>query len=412
MTAAFIKELSEVWKRQKRNWRIVVIRQIFNRFFNEMTQQYANIYVTLLGASPVELGLVNSVLGVAQSLISIPLGLIRDRFNLRKIYLIGVAMLMFVPLLYAVANGWQMIAIAILISGFGSMIGSCVVICDLSLPTKDRATGKSLCEGIGALPTILAPTTAAILITLFGGININSISNLYWIQFAVAILLFFYVWKNLSDIERPNNIIKGFNVLKEFGEIFTKGIAVKRWLLFQSINMFTTIMLFTFRYPYIYEIKGATQYVIGGTATAMLIAEVLFSTVIGRMADRIGRKKAFYILIPIFSAANIVLILASSSEWIILSGFLMGFRTIASFSYGSMTPELVPPEFIGRWRGLIGLFTGLVSIPAPIIGGFIWENFGPEWVFISVTVIDLLVRTPLLITVPETLNNQNIIESE
>jgi len=93
-------------------------------------------------------------MGGARAIISIPLGVIRDRFNLRKIYLFGVAMLMFVPLLYAVAPSWQVISLAILLSGLGMMVGSCV----LSLPPRDRATGKALCEGTGALPTILAPT--------------------------------------------------------------------------------------------------------------------------------------------------------------------------------------------------------------------------------------------------------------
>ena len=407
MAAAFVRELGELWARQKRNWRTVVTRQIFNRFFNELTLQYANIYITLLGASPVQLGAVNSAWGIAQSLISLPLGLIRDRFNIRKIYLFGVGMLIFVPLLYALAPNWQLIAVAILLSGLGMMVGSCVLICDLSLPPKDRATGKALCEGTGALPTILAPTLAAVLITLFGGISLGSIRNLYWLQFGARALLFFFVYRKLTDIVRSNDIPKKFDFIKEFGEVFKRGTAVKRWLLFQSINMFTMTMLATFRYPYIYEVKGASQFIIGGIATAMLITEAIFSTVVGRFADKVGRKKAFYILIPLFSLANIALIWAPAPEWLLLSGFLMGFRMIAGFSYGSMTPELVPPDCLGRWRGLIGFCTGLACIPAPIIGGLIWENFGPEWVFIVITAMDLLIRTPLLYMVPETLNNRS-----
>jgi len=406
MVGTFVAELREVWARQKKNWKTVVTRQIFNRFFNELTLQYANIYITLLGASPVQLGAVNSAWGLAQSLISLPLGLIRDRFNIRKIYLFGVGMLIFVPLLYALAPSWQVVSFAILLSGLGMMVGSCVLICDLSLPQMDRATGKALCEGTGATPTILVPTIASILITLFGGISLQSIRNLYWMQFIARVLLFVYVYRNLTDIERPNNIPKKIDILKEFGEVFERGTAIKRWILFQSINMFTMTMLVTFRYPYIFNVKGASQYIIGGIATTMLITEAIFSTVIGRIADKVGRKKAFYILIPLFSAANIVLILASSPNWLLFSGFLMGFRMIASFSYGSMTPELVPPECMGRWRGIIGLFSGLACIPAPIIGGLIWERFGPEWVFITITAIDILIRTPLLATVPETLNNQ------
>ena len=64
-------------------------------------------------------GTVNRVMGDARALISIPLGVIRDRFNLRKIYLFGVAILVFVPLLYAVAPSWQVISLVILLSGLG-----------------------------------------------------------------------------------------------------------------------------------------------------------------------------------------------------------------------------------------------------------------------------------------------------
>ena len=403
MAVSFFNELKEVWSRQKKNWKTVVTRQIFNRFFNELTLQYANIYITLLGASPIQLGAVNSAWGFAQSLISLPLGMIRDRFNIRKIYLFGVALTILEPLLYAVAPNWQVVSLAILVSGLGMMVGSCVLICDLSLPPQDRATGKALCEGTGATPTILAPTVAAVLLTALGGISLQSIRSLYWIQFIARLLLFFYAYRNLTDIERPNNVPKKVDILKEFGEVFERGTAVKRWILFQSINMFTMTMLVTFRYPYIYDVKGASQYLIGGIATTMLITEAIFSTVIGRFADKVGRKKAFYILIPLFSAANLVMIYAPTPNWLLLAGFLMGFRMIASVSYGSMTPELVPPECMGRWRGILGFFSGLACIPAPIIGGLIWENFGPECVFITVTAIDLLIRTPLLYTIPETL---------
>jgi MFS family permease len=170
--------------------------------------------------------------------------------------------------------------------------------------------------------------------------------------------------------------------------------------------MFTMVMLSTFRYPYVYEVKSASQFTIGGIATAMVVTEVLFSTVIGRFADNIGRKKAFYILIPIFCAANLVFIWAPTQNWLLFSGLLMGFRMIATYSYGSMTPELVPADCMGRWRGLIGLCTGIASIPAPIIGGYIWEQFGPEWVFIFITAIDILIRTPILASVPETLHSK------
>jgi MFS family permease len=405
MVNHFIKELSDVWKRQTKNWKTVVSRQIFNRFFNELTIQYANIYIILLGASPLQLGTVNSALGIARSIISIPLGFIQDKYNIRKIYLFGVGLQVLVPLFYIFTRSWELIAFAILISGLGMMVGSCVIICDISLPPNDRATGKALCEGTGAIPTILAPTMAAVLITWFGGIGVESIRKLYYLQFIARVLLFIYVYRNLTNVDRLSSRFSKQDILSDFKEVFERGTALKRWLLFQSVNMFTMTMLSTFRYPYIYDVKRASQFIIGGIATAMIITEALFSTVMGRFADKVGRKNAFYILIPLFTAANIVLIWAPSPIWLLFSGVLMGFRIISAYSYGSMTPELVPLDCIGRWRGLIGFCTGLASIPAPIVGGLIWEYLGPEWVFITITLIDILIRTPLLLSVPETLNN-------
>lgn len=404
MAVEFLGELVAVWRRQKRNWRTVVIRQVFNRFFNELTMQYSNIYIRELGASPVELGTVNSASGLGSTIISMPLGLFQDRYSVRKIFLLGVAILTTVPLLYAVAYSWEFVAPAILISGLGMHLGSCVIICDLSLPNMDRATGKALCEGIGALPTLFAPTVAAILITWFGGINTEGIRPLYGIQFVARVMLFIYVALNVTELVRPKLESRKMSPVRDFQDVFRRGIAVKRWLLFRSLIMFTDTMMTTFRYPYAYEVKGSSQFIIGGIATAMILTEALLAAPLGRIADKMGRKKMFYILTPIYSLASILFVLAPAPEYLLLVGLLLGFRMIATFAYGSMTPELVPRDCIGRWRGLIGLCTGLATIPAPVIGGLIWEYLGPGWVFIIPTLIDVFIMLPLIYTVPETLH--------
>jgi len=290
LAVEFLQELRAVWKRQADNWRTIVIRQVFDRFFNQLTEQYSSIYIRELGASAVELGAVNSALGIGRTLISIPLGYFQDRYSVRKIYLLGVALLTLAPLFYAIAYRWEFIAPAILISGLGMRLGSCVVICDLSLPNEDRATARALCEGIGALPRLFAPTAAAVLIAWFGGMNVKGIQPLYWIQFTARIMLFFYVTFRLTEVVRPKRtLIK--NPVSDFKEVFQRGTAVKRWLLFLSLNMFTDSIMTTFRYPYAHEIKGAGPFIIGGITTAMILTEAVFSTPFGRLADRFGRKK-------------------------------------------------------------------------------------------------------------------------
>ncbi|MBC8498826.1 MFS transporter, partial [Candidatus Bathyarchaeota archaeon] len=208
--------------------------------------------------------------------------------------------------------------------------------------------------------------------------------------------------------ERAPRKTKAITPIEDCREVSRRGTEARRWLLFLATNYFTMAMKPPFRYPYAQEVKGAGPFVIGGITTAMILAEALFAAPLGRVTDRIGRKKVFYLLTPVYCLSYIIFVLAPSPEWLLLAGFLMGFRMLSYVAYGAMTPELVPRDCIGRWRGLIGLSLGLASIPGPIVGGWIWENLGPMWVFIIPILVELFIRMPLLTTVPETLHNSRM----
>ncbi len=44
----------------------------------------------------------------------------------------------------------------------------------------------------------------------------------------------------------------------------------------------------------------------------------------------------------------------------------------------------------------------LIAIPAPIIGGIIWEKLSPTYLILLPIALDLLLRIPIFSTVPET----------
>jgi hypothetical protein len=69
-----------------------------------------------------------------------------------------------------------------------------------------------------------------------------------------------------------------------------------------------------------------------------------------------------------------------------------------------MAAEIMPQEQMGRWIGVVGLFRGLLSIPAPTVGGIIWEHIGPQYVFLASVAIDICLRLPLLASIRETLH--------
>jgi MFS family permease len=160
---------------------------------------------------------------------------------------------------------------------------------------------------------------------------------------------------------------------------------------------------------YAHEFKGANEFVLGGIAMMTMLMPMLASIPLGRLADKHGRKTLLFAIAPLSYAANIILIIAppsgaGSSSCLLLYGLLFGFNSINMALASSMAAEIMPREQMGRWIGVVGLFRGLLSIPAPTVGGLIWEHLGPQYVFLAAIAVDVCVRLPLLALVQETLH--------
>ena len=400
MSKSILKSL-RVWKRQTRNWKIVSVRSLINRFFGNLTIGYQSIYISLLGADPVQLGLVNSFSNISGGVISAPLGWIQDKLSLKKIFLFGVTLSLVATALFGIATTWEMSIPAMLLYTVALSVGACLVICDVSLHNNDRSTCKGICDGFFQIPSLFAPLIAAIVITYFGGVSVQGIRPLYWIQFAGSLILLIILMRYLSEIERPP-VPPSQGFITDFKEVFQNGTGLKRWILFAIVNIFSMSMITPFMQLYAYEIKGADQYILGGMMTAGLVSLVVFSSYFGSLADSIGRKKMACLLEPFYLLSLLLLVYAPSPGFLLISALFNGFRLITGFvSLTPMQVELVPVEYRGRWRGILGLITGLASIPAPIIGGLIWNHFGPSVLILTPILIDLLFRMPLLSTIPE-----------
>ena len=69
-----------------------------------------------------------------------------------------------------------------------------------------------------------------------------------------------------------------------------------------------------------------------------------------------------------------------------------------------MTFELVPPEQMGRWMGIVRFFRLLLAAVGVYLSGVIWDKIGPQYVFLVIIGLDIFIRIPLLIGMPETLD--------
>ncbi|MBA7485563.1 hypothetical protein ES707_21111 [subsurface metagenome] len=190
---------------------------------------------------------------------------------------------------------------------------------------------------------------------------------------------------------------------RDLSQVFKQGRNLKRWLVITSIGSMPWFMLLPFTYPFAHEVKGAEQYVLGAMVTGAALAPLVLGIPIGRLADKIGRKKVLYLTIPLVWASSLMLIWAPTPGFLIAAGVLQGFIYICAVIQGAMTFELVPPEQMGRWMGIVRFFRLLFAAGAVYLAGVIWDNIGPQYLFLAVIGLDLFIRIPLLIGMPETL---------
>ena len=58
---------------------------------------------------------------------------------------------------------------------------------------------------------------------------------------------------------------------------------------------------------------------------------------------------------------------------------------------------------MGRWLGITRFFRLVSCGCLVLVAGLIWDHIGPMYVFLAFIAIDVMVRLPLLVTMPETL---------
>jgi DHA1 family bicyclomycin/chloramphenicol resistance-like MFS transporter len=150
------------------------------------------------------------------------------------------------------------------------------------------------------------------------------------------------------------------------------------------------------------QFKAADQFVLGAMVTAGALVPLVLGIPFGRLSDKIGRKKVIYLTALPVVASYVVLIYAPNSVFLITSGALQGFFMVTGVVTTAMARELVPPEHMGRWTGILGLGRmGLAAIMTYACG-LIWDHVGPQYVFWFILVF-YVIRLPLLIGMPETL---------
>ena len=394
-------------RRQDRDWKITVVRSSLSTFFYQMAFPYISIYTLALGATATQLGIVNSLgMGLA-GLIGPFVGWTIDSYGVKRVYLIGIGLLAASYLAYGTARSWHIAIFAMLAFWLGQTASgiSCSVICGNTLASKDRATGMSLCETVAAgVLGIAAPLLGAFLVGQFGGADVSGIRPVFFVCLVGTLATFFLIFGKLSNRKWGARGATGPKAFwRELATVLKERPRLRRWIVVASLNFLPMGMVLPFTQPFAHVVKGADGFILGAMVTGFAVTPLVLGVFIGRLADKIGRKRVLYFTTPLFWLSSLLLIYAPNGGVLIVAGVLQGFYYVSSVIAGAMTFELMVPAQMGKWLGILRLFRMCLAACAAYVAGAIWDNVGPQYVFLAVIGLDLLIKTPLLISMPETL---------
>jgi MFS family permease len=323
--------------------------------------------------------------------LSLPGGLLTDRFGVRKTGIVSLAITILGTIVVAVGNSYLVLSLGRLIIG----LGSAVLVVALPKIITNWFAGREIGLAMGVYHT--AYPLGTVLALNFAGILAYSLGWQVpiWVSAvlcAIALLLFIVFIREAKGSQaetlKSGNL---FGAIKEAGwKIWLVGLA---WALFGG----GTLAYFTYAPDYFIS-SGKDVAQAGVIASAPMFGSILLAALIGMLIDRIGRKWLFAVIGLAGVALTLFLIPQFTNYAVLLTvtmGIFVAMFTPASFA---MPADMLPERVRGIGFGIILTCLGLGNALGPAIAGMCRDVSGNYWCsFMAMAIMVFLGIIPIVI---------------
>ena len=355
---------------------VLTLTRVLGQFARCVACPDASLYILSLGGQPAQIGWLNSLAPLA-GLLAFPLaGYLSDHAG--RVRLIGLAGFFsaFIYLLYALAPGWQVIALATLLNGLAvaQFPPTSAIIAD-SLAPAERSRGIAIINSIAGAPAMIAPYVAG---NLLKNVDVNLGMRLLYGSITIAYGISAYVnlrclretsptaSSHLSLGEIPGVLRRAYSGIPALLRQFTRPLRVLAVVLI--LGFVANAIAGPFWVVYAIEHIGLSSAEWG----LILLVENILRTVgylpAGILSDRLGRTPTL-LLSLLLTALSVPFFIGAQGFWPVLV-----LRAVVGVSNALLMPasaallaDLTPREVRGRVMAAIG--RGTVMIGAGGTGG-------------------------------------------
>ena len=363
-----------------------------------MFPMFLPIYLTDLGASVTQVGLVFTITSVVILFLQILGGWISDSIGRLRAIAIGSVggILGYAAMILAPTWEWMLVALAISRVPYALVGPSFSAFIAEQSTEENRGRVYGITDTIYQITGVIGPPLGGFLAGYYGFKAMLFVSGILY-SFAAGLRIWMATTVRFSSETQPRDLTaKSFMTNLKTMAIMILGGGVLTWIFItDGVRDIGFRLSWELQPLYLEQVGGLTIQQIGLLGSIFSIAMMFTPILSGRLSDRYGER------VPISS--GFLLIFFALVIFLNASGFL-GFALVwavfgigvglLSPAYQSLISKVVPQKMLGTFSGLFQGSLGLISLPAPFIGAKLWENFNPQVPFMITAVAALLTVIP------------------
>lgn len=322
------------------------------------------LFALSLNATPAEIGWIVMASTIPGVLISYPAGALSDHLGKRRVLLASLFVFASAPFLYLVIEtAWQLMAVRFY-HGFATAIFGTVASAAIAERySADRAARLSTYSSVTIVGRSIAPFLGGTLISLasFGAVYVAcAISGV--LALAAGLLLRDDTPPPTTKRELPHFWASLVTVLRDRGIMLVSLVEAAQYLVFGAIEAFLALFAASL---------GIPAWQIGIILGVQLVSIVFIKPLMGRVSDRVGRRR---VILPglLIGAASVVLLpyFPSFVGLSVLSlAFGLGFATVTS-STAALVADLTRDGRYGSSMGVLRTVMDVGQSIGPVLTGF------------------------------------------
>ena len=371
---------------------------------------YQQIWPMIIPSVKASLGLTNLQLGALASVkqfttgpLMLPAGMLADFFRKRTAVILAAAFLFFGISHFLVALSPTFIRIipGVALLGVGTALWHPAAIGSLSLRFPERRGSALAAHGVGASvgDTIAPIAIGFLLLTL-------TWQRLLEFQMIPALLIALLLWKGMGPMYRNQEASR-----PSIGAFWGDAMSLLRHrvaLAIIGVNVLTgmaRLSIMTFLPIYIQDDLSYSALGLGFYWGLLHAMGAVSQPAMGYLSDRFGRKAVLLPSLLIFGLLYLALAVAAPGVQLILVIGALGlfFYALATVTQATVM-DVASAKIQSSTMGIVGIFSQFLTLPSPVIAGFLVTRYGTPSSFIYAGALTLMAALLLaVIHVPRSL---------